>query len=136
MTRTFSRGFTLIELMIVVAVIAILAGIAYPSYQGYVRRTACEDAKGVLMGAANLMERFRAQNNTYAGAALDPYDQSPVDGAQQFTIAITASNATSYTLTATPTALLEDRGTFTLTSAGVRGGTGDLANAWNSCRGI
>lgn len=133
------NGFTLIELMIAVLVLGVLAAIAIPSYQGYVRRTACEDAKATLMGAANLLERFRAQNNTYTGAALGSYVQAPVDGKKQFTISIdSSSTATTFGLTATPTGLLSGKGTLTLASTGARGATGSFStiNAWQSCQGI
>lgn len=149
MSMQSQRGFTLIELMIAVAVIAVLVALALPNYQGYLTRTVCEDAKGVLAGAASTMERFRAQNNTYIGADLGAYSQSPVDGAAQFTIelrnldcAAEAHNqATSYCLLATPIAggRLNGRGTLILTSAGERDATGDLdtADVWNSsCRGL
>ncbi|MDF3931086.1 type IV pilin protein [Pseudomonas citronellolis] len=133
------QGFTLVELMITVVVVGILAAIALPAYQGYVRRAACEDAKSVLVGAANQMERFRAQNNTYAGADLGNYSASPVDGSGKETnIAVSASDATSYTLTATPTnsGHLKGKGTLTITSANVRGGDAPLGNMWGSCSGI
>lgn len=148
MSMQSQRGFTLIELMIAVAIIAVLVAIALPNYQGYLSRTVCEDAKGVLAGAASSMERFRAQNNTYVGADLATfgYDQSPVDGNAQFNIVANPVTATAYTLTATPVdgGRLAGRGTLTLTSAGVRDATDgatapgfDAADVWNSsCRGL
>ena len=69
-----AKGFTLIELMIVVAVIAILASIAYPSYQDSVRKTRRADAKEVLLEGAQWMERFFTENYRYdknkAGTAI------------------------------------------------------------------
>ncbi|WP_311197237.1 type IV pilin protein [Pseudomonas sp. GCEP-101] len=133
------QGFTLLELMIAVVVVGILAAIALPSYSAYVRRAACEDGKGTLTGAAGLLERYRAQQNTYTGATLGAYAQSPVDGSAVLTIAANIdASGTSYTLTATPVngGVLAGRGTITLTSTGVRGGSGALAGAWGSCRGI
>nr|WP_077525246.1 type IV pilin protein [Pseudomonas resinovorans] len=143
-----NHGFTLIELMITVAVVAILAAIAIPSYQGHVRRTACEDAKGALTGLANAMERFRSQQGTYLAAAAGGADtgapsifanQSPVDGTpKQFDLTISAATASTYTLTAAPIAgsILAGQGSLTLTSAGVRAGNAPLGNLWGSCRGI
>lgn len=153
MMKAKETGFTLIELMMVILIIGILSAIAIPNYQGYLRRTTCEDAKATLIGAANVLERFRAQNNTYVNPPLaaSGYTQSPVDGAAQFTIAVNpaATTTTSYLLTATPTATgrLAGRGTLTLTSAGVRAATGDLndppgdaaaaVNVWvNGCAGL
>lgn len=147
-------GFTLVEIMIVIVIIGALAGIAIPSYQGYLQRAACEDAKGVLVGAGSVMERFRAQTNTYIAAPLGQYAQSPVDGTAQFNItlrnvdcAVGAHNqATSYCLVAEPVAggRLAGRGTISLTSTGLRGDTDgqtapgfDTADVWNtSCRGL
>lgn len=135
-------GFTLIELMMAVAIIGILLAIAIPNYQTYLRKTVCEDAKATLTGAANVMERFRAQNNTYNGADLGAYANSPVDGASKhFQIAISASDASSYSLTATPIVggrmgEMAATATITLASTGQRGGTGGLATAWDSCSGL
>ncbi|MCY1369784.1 Type IV minor pilin ComP, DNA uptake sequence receptor [compost metagenome] len=149
--RRLNTGFTLIELMITVAIVAILAAVAYPAYQGYVRRTACEDAKGALLGLANALERHRAQTGSYlaAGAAgantgapgIYP-TQSPIDSMpKSFDLTIVANpapTATSYTIQAASIdgGLMNGLGTLTLDSAGIKAGTGDLANAWNSCRGI
>lgn len=84
------------------------------------------------------MESFRAQNAVYTGANLGGYAQAPVDGTAIFTIAISASTASTYTLTASPVAggSMAAQGTLTLSSTGARGGTGNLANAWASCSGL
>lgn len=137
MQKRVEQGFTLIELMIAIIVVGILAAIALPSYQGHVRKSACEDTKAVITGAANVMERIKAQSNTYSGADLGAYVKAPVDGGNKHAdIAITASTSSSYTLTATGAGLLAGKGTLTLTSTGARSGTGALANAWVSCNGI
>ena len=106
-----NKGFTLIELMIVVAIVGILAAIALPSYQNYVIRTKRADATGALMAATNAMERYRANNFTYigatigAGAATDIITATvPTDGtsAAYYNLALRVT-ATAYTITATAT---------------------------------
>lgn len=64
------RGFTLMEVMITVAIIAILAAIAFPSYQDSMRKSRRTDGKNALTQAVANMERYYAQNNTYATAPL------------------------------------------------------------------
>ena len=64
------RGFTLIELMIVVVIVAILAAIAIPSYSDYVRRSRITEAVAVLSGMRVKMEQYFQDNRTYAGACL------------------------------------------------------------------
>lgn len=63
------RGFTLIEVMVVVAIIGILASVAYPSYQDYVLRSRISEAAGAMEGLRTDMERFYQDNWTYAGAS-------------------------------------------------------------------
>ena len=59
------KGFTLIELMVTVAIVGILAAIAYPSYQNYILRTGRADGKAKLMEIMQAQERFYSQNQTY-----------------------------------------------------------------------
>lgn len=142
-----TTGFTLIELMITVAVVAILAGVAYPSYQNHLRNTRRADAEGALLGFANAMERYFTENNTYLGTAgtqSDPEDsgspwiyatQSPIDGSTKYyDLKISsdpAPTATTYTLRAEPISTspqASDKcGTLTLTNTGVKGITGAAA---------
>jgi len=95
------RGFTLIELMLVVAVISILAALAYPSYLDQLVKTRRKAAAGCLMEAAQFMERYYTVRLTYAGA--DPVLACETDVAASYSIpAPGTATATAYTLTAVP----------------------------------
>ena len=83
MNRRKTLGFTLIELMIAVLVIAILAAIAYPSYQNQVRKARMSQAQADMLELAQFMERCFVANNTYVGCAL-PFTASPRTGGAPF----------------------------------------------------
>jgi type IV pilus assembly protein PilE len=110
LSQNRQRGFTLVELMVVVTIVAILASIAIPSYREHMRRANRADAKTALLQDAQFLERNRTATNKYNknaadGAALTkahlPSQQSPSDGAARYTIDVDAEEAT-FTLTATP----------------------------------
>lgn len=67
--KTQQQGFTLIELMIVVLTLAILATIAYPSYETYVRQTRMENVRADLLLNAQMLERYYAQNKRFPADA-------------------------------------------------------------------
>ena len=119
----------MVELMIVVAIISILAAIAYPSYQDSVRKSRRADAKTVLLEAAQFMERRHTENlrTGYAGAALPAELQAaPKDGNPKYYNVTLVSAQNTFTLSAAPQGAQSSDpcGTLTLTNTGVKGVTG------------
>jgi type IV pilus assembly protein PilE len=144
MNKHSIKGFTIVELMIVVVIVAILGSIAIPGYREYVRRADRAEAKTALLQNAQFLERNRTMSNRYdldgAGAAIVdaslPVTQSPANAAAKYTITINPM-ATSYTLSAVPVPGGpmdgDGCGTLTLDQAGTKNVTGahGAQRCWN-----
>ncbi len=132
MNKNLSRGFTLIELMIVVAIVAVLAAVALPSYRQYVVRSARTQAQSELMQMATLQEKIYLNSNSYAFSVTAAYNGTSAgglgvasgntsDGRYALTLSNTAASQT-YTLVATPVATLSQSndGNLSITESGVK----------------
>lgn len=135
-----SSGFTLIEIMIVVAIIGILAAFAYPAYMDTVRKSNRADAKAALSDVSQRLQRcftaYSAYNDANCAVATEVAGAGITSQEGFYTITGVVAAGT-YTLTATPvsgTTQAGDSGkcsTFTLTQAGAKGATGtEAAHCW------
>lgn len=134
-TRSRARGFTLIELMIVVAVIAIIAAIAVPRYAEHVRKSRRAQAKADLVEYAAMAERFYTVNNTYEGFNFPNGEatiQSPREGGTAAYTLSMETAARTFTLTATAgTPQAKDKcGNLSVNQANVKTADATLSECW------
>ncbi|SCK31060.1 type IV pilin protein [Vogesella sp. LIG4] len=128
----FRRGFTLIELMVVVAILGIIAAFAYPSYVSYVIKTNRSAAESFMTEVAAKQEEYVLDARSYAGSTASLGVTVPTDVAKVYSITVTAFNASSppaYSVVATPatTGMQATDGTLTLMSNGQK----LPSNKWN-----
>jgi len=145
--RNRQAGVTLMELLIVVAIIAMISAFAYPSYTQFVVRSKRTAATGALMQIADRQQQFFMDNKRYAatltslGYANDSImidDEGRVvpdaDAGRVYNVRISASNIVTYELTATPQLKQAERdgkcGSLTLTNTGARGQSGASDKCW------
>ena len=131
-TRHSQHGFTLIEIMIVVVIIAILTSIALPSYNEHVRKARRADARAGLLQAQQWLERASTATGVYPTTLPTTLTWSG-DSSKHYTIGFAAGNTNAaYTLEATPSLADPKCGKLTLTNAGVRGSNGSdsVTDCW------
>lgn len=137
------NGFTLIELMISVAIVGILSAIALPAYTSYINQANRSDAKSVLLENVQFLERNYTENNKYhqtsSGTAITlPWYISPKSGTTLYDISAPTLTATTYILTATPVSTgrmaNDDCGSLSINQLGqktVSGATLDANSCWS-----
>jgi type IV pilus assembly protein PilE len=141
-----SKGFTLVELMIVIVIVAILAAIAIPGYTSQIRKSRRTEARNALLDAAAREERFYATNNFYSVATSDlgygagPWPVKVGSNYYQLSVAVCTivnTHCTDYAFTATAISPQDKDtacATLTLNQQGSQGFTGTAATAatcWN-----
>ncbi|WP_278043911.1 type IV pilin protein [Legionella nagasakiensis] len=141
------KGFSLIELLIVMAIVGILASIAYPTYQDYVTRARRSDGQSALLDLASRMERYYSEHHTYQTATIGTGNATDVLSSNTspegwYSLSISSATGSTYTLQAIPVSTQATLDTLcqtlTLNQLGVKGittgpagtPTGNAAQCW------
>jgi len=147
MTRKYHGGFTLIELMIVIVIVAIISAYAYPSYVQYIVNTKRTAATSVLLQIADRQQQFFMDSKTYTaditnlGFPSDPLEISDDgrsmasgDSSNVYSISLSNVTITTYTITATPLNVQLSRdtdcGALTFDQSGAKGAGGNVEDCW------
>jgi len=136
--RKPNSGVTLMELLVVIAVISILSAIAIPTYRSYVIRANRSDAKAALLSAAGALERCYTRFNSYKAADGCTVTFNVPSPNNNYTITAPTQAATEFSLLATATggqAKDTDCKNFTLSNTNVRGVTGTKSATPQECWG-
>lgn len=137
--KRLHQGFTLIEVMIVVALVGILAAIAMPSYTEYIQRGHRAEARAGLLQAQQWLERAATATGTYPLTAEFPDTLKKVPS-DRYEISLESPTddddddaGRTYTLTATPKGAqaTDPCGNYTVTQSGERGAKGAVTECWN-----
>lgn len=134
--KSDNNGFSLIELLIAMAIAAILATIAYPSYRQHILKSHRTEAKNLLVDIATRQERFFTQNNRYASklSLMNFSTDTVATETGRYNVSISASTNITYTAQAVPTSIGTQNsdlcGSFSINEQGVHSVSGTEGRCW------